>query len=227
MTLEEFKIKFADLKASGFIPTTRKGTTGIGHTFETALGLDENNFALPDIDNIEIKAHRDGVNSMITLFTFNNKAWIMPPLEAIHKYGSKDKNGRLGMYYTMSLTPNSAGLFLTVNNEKITVQHISGEKIASWPLNSLAERFKKKLPSLLFVSAHTEERDGKEYFHFYRAQLMKGTTPELLADLFKTGDLLVDLRLHDKGTRARNHGTGFRAFENKLPKLFNEIIDIT
>ncbi len=226
MTLEEFKIKFKTLKERGFIPTTRKGPTGIGHTFETALELDENNFALPDIDNIEIKAHRDDVNSMITLFTFNNKAWIMQPLDAIKKYGSYDQNGRLGMYYTMSLTPNSAGLFLTLDKEKITVQHTSGEIIATWRLDKLAERFLQKIPALLFVSALTEERDGKEYFHFYRAQLMKGTTPELLSDLFKTGDILVDLRLHDKGTSARNHGTGFRTFENKLPRLFNEIIDI-
>lgn len=227
MTLEEFKIKFNELKGKGFIPTTRKGPTGIGHTFETALDLDENNFAFPDIENIEIKAHREGVNSMITLFTFNNKAWVMPPLDAIKKYGSYDQNGRLGMYYTMSLTPNSAGLFLTVDNEKITVQHTSGEIIATWRLDNLAERFLQKIPALLFVSALTEERDGKEYFHFYRAQLMKGTSPELLADLFRTGDILVDLRLHDKGTRARNHGTGFRTFENKLPRLFNEITDIS
>lgn len=226
MTLEEFKIKFKALKERGFIPTKRKGPTGIGHTFEAALELDENNFALPDIENIEIKAHKDGVNSMITLFTFNNKAWIMPPLDAIKKYGSYDENGRLGMYYTMSLTPNSRGLFLTVDKEKITVQHTSGEIIATWRLDNLAERFIQKIPALLFVSALTEERDGKEYFHFYRAQLMKGTTPELLSDLFKTRDILVDLRLHDKGTMARNHGTGFRAFENKLPRLFNEIIDI-
>ena len=163
---------------------------------------------------------------MITLFTFNNKAWIMPPLEAIRKYGSYDQNGRLGMYHTMSLTPNSAGLFLKVDDDKITVQHTSGEVIATWQMRDLAERFVKKIPALLFVSALTEERDGKEYFHFYRAQLMKGTSPDLLSDLFKTGDILVDLRLHDKKTMARNHGTGFWAYENKLPRLFNEIIDI-
>lgn len=226
MTLEEFKVKFAELKQKGFVPTTRRGPTGIGHTFETALGLDENNIAEPDIKEIEIKAHRDGVNSMITLFTFNRKAWQMPPLEAIKKYGSYDKNGRLGMYYTMSLTPNSAGLFLTVNDIEISVQHISGEVVATWRLDNLAERFLQKIPALLFISARTELRDDKEYFHFYRAQLMQGTTPELLGDLFKTGDILVDLRLHDKVTRARNHGTGFRAYENKLPKLFNEISDL-
>lgn len=226
MTLDEFKARFSILNSKGFIRSKRKGPTGIGFTFETELGLAENNIALPDIDGIEIKAHRDNVNSMITLFTFNRKAWQMNPLNAVKKYGSLDREGRIGMYYTMSLTPNSAGLFLTVDNEKISVQHISGEIIATWKLSTLADRFIQKIPALLFVSAHVEERDGVEYFHFYRAQLMKGSTPELLKELFIKGDLLVDLRLHDKGTMARNHGTGFRTYENNLPNLFNSIEDL-
>ncbi len=55
---------------------------------------------------------------------------------------------------------------------------------------------------------------------------MRETTKELLCELFKTGNLFVDLRLHDKETRARNHGTGFRIFEDKLPLLFKKIEDI-
>ena len=161
MTLEEFKIKFRELKNQGFIASKRKGPTGIGYTFETLLGLDENNLALPDINGIEIKTHRNKAKGLITLFTFNKKAWQMKPLEAIKKYGSKDQNGRLGMYYTMSLTPNNAGLFLTVNTDNISVQHISGEIIATWQLSNLAERFVQKIPALLFVSAHTEERAGR------------------------------------------------------------------
>lgn len=226
MNLEEFKAKFEELNSRGFVKSLRKGPTGIGLTFETLMGVEENNLALPDIEGIEIKAHRDNSQSMITLFTFNRKAWQIPPLEAIKKYGSYDANGRLGMYYTMSLTPNSAGLFLTVNETKISVQHTSGEIIATWQLSTLAERFSQKIPALLFISAHTEERAGIEYFHFYRGQLMRDTTKDLLSELFKTGNLLVDLRLHDKETMARNHGTGFRTFEDKLPLLFKKIEDI-
>ena len=60
MTLDEFKAKFAEIKAQGFIRTKRKGPTGIGQTFEKELGLKENNLALPDIDKFEIKCHREG-----------------------------------------------------------------------------------------------------------------------------------------------------------------------
>jgi hypothetical protein len=55
---------------------------------------------------------------------------------------------------------------------------------------------------------------------------MKGTSPELLADQFRAENIFVDLRLHDKGTRARNHGTGFRTYEEKLPLLFSNIQDL-
>jgi len=223
MTIQEFTYKFNEIKAKGFVPTMRKGPTGIGYTLETLLGIAENNDAHPDIEGAELKAHRTKGNSLITLFTFNNKVWKMPPLEAVKKYGSLDKDGRQGLYYTMSLKPNSAGLFLDVQKTEILVRHISGEVVATWQLKMLSDRFMQKLPALLFVSTFTEERAGVEYFHYYRAQLMKGTSPDLLADQFRAENILVDLRLHDNGTMARNHGTGFRTYENKLPLLFNTI----
>lgn len=226
MNLQEFKELLSHLKEKGFVPSTRKGPTGVGHTLETHLGLKENNIALPDLVEAEIKAHRINSNNMITLFTFNRKVWQLPPLEAVRKYGSLDKNGRKGLYYTMSLKPNSAGLFLYITKRDISVRHISGTIIATWALDKLAETFTRKIPALVLVSAFTEERGGKEWFHFHRAQLLRGTSPELLADQFKAENILVDLRLHDKGTMARNHGTGFRTYESKLHHLFKEITDL-
>jgi hypothetical protein len=226
MTLKEFVKKFEEIKTMGFIRTKRNGPTGIGYTLETLLKIAENNEARPDIEGAELKAHRTKGNNLITLFTFNNKVWQIPPLEAVKMYGSLDKNGRMGLYYTMSLKPNSAGLFLDVRKTEISVRHISGKIIASWPLQALVDRFMQKIPALVFVSAFTEERDGVEYFHYYRAQLMQGTSLELLRNQFRAENIVVDLRLHDKGTMARNHGTGFRTFENKLPLLFNNIRDL-
>jgi len=115
MKIDEFIEKFLKLKAKGFIPSTRKGPTGIGHTLETYLGMSENNIALPDIQSAKLKAHRTNTNSLTTLFTSNRKIWKIPPLEAVRKYGSEDRNGRVGIYYTMSLKPNSAGLFLYID----------------------------------------------------------------------------------------------------------------
>ena len=88
------------------------------------------------------------------------------------------------------------------------------------------EQFKNKMPALILVSALSGERAGKEWFKFTRAQLLTGTTPDIIKEQIEVGNILVDLRLHDKGTRARNHGTGFRAYESKLPSLFKSIKEI-
>lgn len=226
MNINDFKKKFKKIKAKGFVPSSRRGPTGIGHTLESLLKIDENNIALPDLKKVELKAHRSRSKNLITLFTFNNKSWVMDPLKAVRKYGSKDKNGRQGLYYTMSLRPNSVGLFLDVGKREISVKHKSGKIVATWNLQKLAERFIQKIPAMIYVSAFTEERNGKEYFKFYRAQLMRDTSPELLGNQFKEENILVDLRLHDKGTMARNHGTGFRVYEDKLPLLFKKIRDL-
>jgi hypothetical protein len=55
---------------------------------------------------------------------------------------------------------------------------------------------------------------------------MKKTTEKILYNQFISENLLVDIRLHDKGTSARNHGTGFRVKEEKLIELFSEIKDL-
>ncbi len=226
LTLNEFVKSFAKIKKLGWVQSHRKGPTGIGQTLEQLLGLTENNIALPDLGTVELKAHRAGSSSMITLFTFNRKVWKVKPFDAIKKYGTKDSNGRLGMYFTMSRTPNSMGLFLHIERETISVRHISGEVIAEWELTTLAERFVRKIPGLVFVSAFSEMRGDSEWFKFDRAQLLTDTSSEIIRNQIISGNILVDLRLHDKGTSARNHGTGFRAYEDKLQSLFKSVRDI-
>jgi hypothetical protein len=226
MQLETFIERFQEIKQKGFVPSLRRGPTGVGYTLETLIGISENNLVSPDLGTLELKAHRVKTNSLITLFTFNRKAWQIPPLTAIKKYGSQDASGRLGMYYTLGLKPNSAGLFVHVTDENVTVRHIDGTIIAVWNLQQLTQRFVEKIPALMFVSAFSEERDGLEYFHYYRAQLLEETTSDVLLNQFKQENIVLDLRLHDKGTSARNHGTGFRVNENHLPLLFKSVRDV-
>lgn len=227
MTYEEFKKAFKRVKSMGFVPSQRKGNTGVGHTLEQLLGFKENNIALPDLGEAELKAHRINSSSMITLFTFNKKAWIVNPWKAIQEYGTPDENGRLGMYFTMSKIPNSAGLFLHLDDAHVSVRHIKGETIVQWKFVDLAKQFRNKIPSaLVFVSAHSEMRGNKEWFHYVRARLLTGTSPEIIHEQIDSGNILIDLRLHDQGACARNHGTGFRVHEDKLELLFSKIEEV-
>lgn len=227
LTINEIKAKLSKIKELGYVKSLRNGPTGIGYTLETLLKIKENNISAPDLGEIELKAQREKHTGMTTLFTFNNKAWKMDPLEAIKKYGSRDKDGRLGMYYTMGQKPNSAGLFLIVDNISIAVRNIDGNIIAVWQLSEIEKRFEAKVKNVLLVKAKVEERDGVEYFLFDRARLLShGTTQAILKNQFENGQLIVDLRLHDKGSMARNHGTGFRVFENNLENLYEKVEEI-
>jgi len=227
LTLDEIKKRLSVIQKLGYVKSLRNGPTGIGYTLETLFKIKENNISLPDFGEIELKAQRERFTGMITLFTFNNKAWKMNPLEAVKRYGSLDKNGRLGMYYTMGIKPNSAGLFLSVDDTSISVRHIEGNIIATWKLADIEKKFEAKIKNILLVKAKTEERDGIEYFFFNRAKLLSGgTTQAILKNQFENEKLLIDLRLHDKGTMARNHGTGFRTFESNLENLYKRVEEI-
>ncbi len=227
MNITEFQSKLKNIKNKGFIRSKRKGPTGIGYTLECELGITENNIAVPDLGFAELKSHREHHTSLVTLFTFNKKAWRINPLLAIEKYGSYDINNRRGMYYTITQKPNSAGLFLACNDDNIQIQHISGEVILEWTVDSVAKKFSSKVKTVILVSAKVELREGCEYFYYYRARLLQGNMSKTgLINAFISGDFVIDLRLHDKTTMARNHGTGFRVKENKLINLFSNISEI-
>src|SRR3989339_1947951 len=228
ITLKKIKQNLFKIKKLGYVKSLRSGPTGVGYTLETLLKIKENNISSPDLGEIELKSQREKHTGMTTLFTFNNKAWKTDPLVAVKKYGSKDKDNRIGLYYTMGMKPNSTGLFLFVDEKAISVRHIDGKIIAIWQLSEIEKRFEAKVKNVLLVKAKVEERDGVEYFLFDRARLLShGTTQAILKNQFENGNLLVDLRLHDAGTMARNHGTGFRVYENKLEDLYEKVEEIT
>ena len=47
--------KFKEIKQKGYIKSVRRGSTGIGATFESLLGKPEESFEIPDFYGIEIK----------------------------------------------------------------------------------------------------------------------------------------------------------------------------
>lgn len=204
----------------------RRGNTGVGYTLESQLGLTENNIALSDLNVAELKAHRAGSSSLITLFTRDRGAWIVSQLDAIHRFGSADESGRQNLYVTMFAGRGEKDLFLEVDSKNATVKHRSGTVVAQWKHSDLAESFSGKFPALMLVTASVEVRKDGEWFHYRSARLLRGTSSERLQRGMSDGRIAVDLRLHDNDGVARNHGTGFRIAEVHLEMLFEESLDI-
>ena len=61
--------KLSSIAAMGFVPNARHGNHGgIGNTLEDLLGIEENNLPIPNAAEWELKTHKKGSASLVTLF---------------------------------------------------------------------------------------------------------------------------------------------------------------
>ena len=232
MRLPELRTRLKELDASGFVPSARPGPTGIGHTLENLLGLNENNLPIPDIGGrVEVKATRTNWNNLITLFTFNKAAWRYKQADIISRWGYIDGQGRRSLYNSVSTQEaNAQGLQLTVSDDagQLLLTHVpSATLLGTWDMYHIIGKFLVKFERVLFVHADTQKVGSKEMFHFNRAEILSEPSAMTFKKGFADGKVIVDIRMHinPKGS-ARNHGTGFRIMEHDLPSLFGKIVQI-
>ena len=222
MDINELKHALAGIKRRGYVASLRRGNTGIGYTLETLLGVRENNLALPDLGEIELKAHRRGASSLITLFTFNRGAWKIPQADVVNAYGYEDTTGRQALYCIVSSSPNNQGFYLRIVGDGIWLRHVNGASIAQWSGQTLIRRFAEKMPALVFVQADARENSSnREEFWFDEAHLLTNPNVHNFLDLIGNDRIRIDLRMHLRPNGSvRNHGTGFRIDERYLSLCF-------
>jgi hypothetical protein len=228
MEINSFIKRFNQIKAMGFIPTQRRGNTGVGHTLEQLLGLTENNIALPDLDIAELKAGRRNATSMLTLFTKEPLSNLGRSRDKylLNKFAYESlKEDRLKeLYTTISVGEyNPQGFKLVVTDNEIRIVHRDVDIDIYWTAKLVQNAFEKKFPALVYVYADNMGEDSAEHFHYNEAILLKGFDFNGLMKAVKDGHVKVDLRMHMKNSGApRNHGTAFRIIKNQIPYCFNE-----
>ena len=227
MTLQEIQRQLLRLKEKGFVPSRRRGATGIGHTLEQELNLTESNLSIPDIGGrIELKATRKNSNSLITLFTFNRSVWHRDKKEIIENYGYLDETNRQSLYSTIfyaQQNPHNLKLELDKSNHTVHLLHHSGALLATWSIYTIVGKFISKLERLLVVLAdsQTNEISGGEEFLFNEAYLLENPLPDNFLTAFENSQIAIDLRMHLKTSGVvRNHGTAFRIKERDIIDLY-------
>lgn len=224
LEIDTLKNKLQEIKSLNFVPTHRLGDTGIGKTLEDLLGIKENNIPLSDIGKVaELKAYRKDVTSMLTLFT----------LEPKPKGGDRDrflldnfgykkrKNARAKELHSTVICSkeNNQDLKLEVQEDKISVFGSGADLKIFWDLEILEQKFKVKLPALVYVLADRQMIKEKEHFHFNEAYLLSGFDFESFKQMVRNDHVVVDFRMYYRPNGSvRNHGTGFRV---KIKKLYD------
>lgn len=231
-TIEEFITKFTAIKSMGYIQTHRAGDTGIGKTLEDLLGIEENNIAVPDFADYELKVMRSSANSMLSLFTKSPQPkGINAALLATYGYSSDAyDNDRKVLHATLSMdkmTPcDGTGKLLTIHIDGTRLDIADGDgNIAAWyEADYLQDAFLKKYRyRLIHCYADARGKGANEEFYFHTAMELYGFDFNNFVALLRESKIKVDIRIgqHSNGS-PHDHGTGFRITEQDLPLLFKE-----
>lgn len=228
VALQKFLPEFDRLHSLGFVATQRSGSTGIGYTLESLLGIEENNLQVGDFYGMELKAHRDSEfksNSSRRMNLFlKEPQWIdgLSHRSRVPKYGYVDDNGRLALYSTVTSRENSHGLSARVDRERERVWlQFRGEPVAYWSFETLGGRLAEKLNETAFVGATTRGTGKTEEFHYNSVLYCRDPSVQPFVDLLERREVVIEMRMHLKPDgAARNHGTAFRVHQNRIPQLY-------
>ncbi len=226
--LQKFLPEFDRIEKLSYVPTQRRGSTGIGYTLESLLGIEENNRQTGDFLGMELKSHRDSElksssSRRMNLF-LKEPQWIdgLSHRTRIPKYGYIDGNGRRALYSTVTSNENSHGLSVRVDRGQRRVWlQFRGQPVAYWTFEILAGRLQEKLRETAFVQAATRGAGGSEQFHFNSVLYCSDPSIEPFLSLLERREVVAEMRMHLKpeGT-ARNHGTAFRVMQDQIPQLY-------
>lgn len=227
-----FLESFDRIAARGWVPTLRAGSTGVGYTLETLLGIKENNSPGGDFRGMELKAYRDddmqmGDTEKMNLFLKEPK-WTdgLNHAERIRQFGYVDDNGRRAMYSTVQIRPNSHGLGFRIDHESERLyMQFESRDVAYWAFSILAKRLNEKHSEVAFVAAHARGSGKAEEFRFYGVTWCCDPSIADFVELIDAGDVVLELRMHiTPGGSVRNHGSAFRIRQNRIPALYAETI---
>ena len=214
----------------GFVPTHRRGNTGIGKTLEDLLGIEENNLKIGDFGIFELKATRIDASTPITLFTKEPSRPKIGWKKIIKQYGYIDKKGRSALKF--GITYGSANSFkgwyseIDSANERINLKR-EDEILAYWDFDVIESPISIKMSNTVFVDAERKIVNGREHFWYNSATLAKGISLDGLLKLIRSSHIEIHLRLHLKENGSvRNRGTAFRIKEKFIPELYDELLSL-
>lgn len=218
--------KLKAISSEGFLPTRRSGSTGVGKTLESLLGIPDNSEKTPDYRGIELKAYRVGEKGKPrnrgNIFT-KVPDWSRSPMtdsDSLFRRFCYERNGRWNLNCSVQNKPNRQGLFLAVDKDDLVLKYRGehrDERLAVWSLADLQEALQQKHPETFWVKARTKlDANGTEMFHYIEVEHTKEPLVANLEMLLETGQVQVDLighlveRKRGGGLRVRHHGFPFK-----------------
>lgn len=217
-----------DAISSRWVDSMRTGDTGIGYTFESLVGVVENNDQGADFRGIELKCKLKHDNrtatGKINLFQLApNWATEQRGIERLRLLGKQDENGRHSCYSQVTTTANNLGLWLQAQlpPEGISL-HKDADRIGEWARERLAARLAEKHSRAVFVTAQARQpASGTQYKY---TELVYCERPDIqkFIDMVDLRRIVFEFTMTERPPgRVRNHGYPWRLVDpRELDRLF-------
>ena len=241
---EELKKEFERIKNIGWIEEKRKAKGAAGYTFEVLLKKEEDDFPIPDYNNIEIKTMHKNTKTNLHLFSLTpNGDYLFPIKRILNELGCPCKNdktkkrffrtfnaisytsviyGRLGKIY---VNKNAKKIELIVINNKLENTNIG----ISWSFDYLKERLELKLKYLAVVRVSSCIICGKGYYHYDTIDFYKLKDFDTFIKLIEDGiiEITFKIGMHKEGDKAGkvyDHGTDFSLSITNISMLYEKVL---
>ena len=240
--LKKLYVTFLKIKNMGYIKTMRKGSTGVGYTFEKLLGKEEDNLPFPDYKGIEIKTVIYYYKRIIHLFNLAPDGdYLFATKIALEKLGHSGKKYQGNKILNATINAKEYSQYgqkwikLNVNWEKEKIELLAhdmyGEKInlpVSWSFESIKNVLLIKLNKLAIVKAKKKIEDNCDYFLYNYIMFYELKGFEECIKLIEDGTISIrfSLNLYKEETKKgkiHDRGTNFFILEKDIEKLFNRI----
>lgn len=226
--LSELLGRFDAVSVQGWIDSLRTGSTGIGHTFESLVGVQENNDQGADFRGIELKCKlaRDKrpTGGKINLFQLA-PVWTTAQsgIDRLRVIGQADDAGHHSCYSQVTTTDNNLGLRLGVQPPPDGIDlYKDSLPLGAWARERLAERLIEKHARAAFVKA--ESRNCSTGVQYKYNELVYCERPDIqrFIDMVDSRRIVFEFTMTERPPgRVRNHGYPWRLVdERQLDQLF-------
>ena len=234
-SLEELLNRIKILKSQDFLPIFgKKRNAAIGESFETYLGLSTNSLRLADWGEYELKTTSQGLNSKISLF---NTKWNYKDDYSARKlviqFGKDHHSEHLDLHviridWDVSFSNDPLDkLYINFDIEfKNLNLKFENRLLASIKVSNLKNWFDMKFKNLVLISVKNLQLNTNNGFCIGSAIILKNSSFKRFINLVKANQIQLSFRmmLVQPGTekeKFKNRGSGFRAKQSILEKLYN------
>lgn len=228
---EELLGMLRDLAVRGPIRAVCTGSTAIGRSLETALGIPINSSRAPDYKGIEIKAGRStlvGTQTRANLFACVPD-WTLSRCKSsraiLEEFGYARETG-FRLYCSVSTqATNPQGLVFELDSAERTLKEICRtepvREVAVWPLAKLEAYLAAKHAETFWVKARSLILSGHEYFELRSVVHTRNPNLPHLSRMLSDGTVTMDHLIKRKcDGGAHEKGPLFKIERGRIPELF-------